>query len=221
MTIEEIIKRAEAEVGTKESPAGSNDVKYNTWYYGRHVSGSAYPWCMVFMSWLFRDANLFPKSASCANTGSWFKSKGQWHGSPQPGDLIFFKYGTNSRWTNHVGLVVKVEGSKIYTIEGNTSKTSDDNGGAVMHRVRSSNIVGFGRPNYQSEPGALPTLKKGDVGAYVLSWQKYLNKLGYGLEEGGIFGSLTEDAIKTWQKAVGLTPTGIITKTEWNKIGVF
>jgi GH25 family lysozyme M1 (1,4-beta-N-acetylmuramidase) len=39
-------------------------------------------------------------------------------------------------------------GMKIKTIEGNTSVTSDDNGGAVMERTRSSNIVGYGRPEY-------------------------------------------------------------------------
>ena len=53
ITAEMIVQTALAEVGTKEYPSGSNKVKYNTWYYGRKVSGSAYPWCMVFVSWIF------------------------------------------------------------------------------------------------------------------------------------------------------------------------
>ena len=44
----------------------------------------------------------------------------------------------------------------IETIEGNTSVSSDDNGGAVMVRQRTSNIVGYGRPAYEETPIILP-----------------------------------------------------------------
>jgi peptidoglycan hydrolase-like protein with peptidoglycan-binding domain len=53
VTASMIVAKAKSQVGTKESPAGSNKVKYNTWYYGKEVKGSAYPWCMVFVSWVF------------------------------------------------------------------------------------------------------------------------------------------------------------------------
>lgn len=53
VTADMIVKTALAEVGTKESPSGSNQVKYNTWFYGKAVHGSAYPWCMVFVEWCF------------------------------------------------------------------------------------------------------------------------------------------------------------------------
>ena len=39
MTAETILALARKELGTAESPAGSNHVKYNTAYYGREVSG--------------------------------------------------------------------------------------------------------------------------------------------------------------------------------------
>ena len=42
-TAKQIVEIAAKEIGTKESPANSNKVKYNTWYYGHKVSGSAYP----------------------------------------------------------------------------------------------------------------------------------------------------------------------------------
>lgn len=45
-----------------------------------------------------------------------------------------------------------------------------------------------------------PTLKKGSAGVYVLAWQKYLNTLGYGLVEDGIFGSKMVDAVVDFQK---------------------
>ena len=150
-TVNDILKIAKAEIGVKESPANSNDVKYNTWYYKKSVQG-AYPWCAVFVSWVFAqaDSSLIKKSASCMEIGNWFKSNNQWKtNNPQPGDVVFFKFNTNSRWTNHIGLVesVNVDGS-IITIEGNTSVTSNDNGGSVMRRTRKSNIVGYGVPKY-------------------------------------------------------------------------
>lgn len=162
-TVNDILKIAKAEIGVKESPANSNNVKYNTWYYGKSVNGSAYPWCAAFVSWVFSqvDSTLIKKSASCMEIGNWFKSNNQWKtNNPQPGDVVFFKFNTNSRWTNHIGLVesVNVDGS-INTIEGNTSDSSDDNGGSVMRRTRKSNIVGYGIPKYnQSSTTVTPSI---------------------------------------------------------------
>ena len=53
ITADMVIATARAEVGIKESPKNSNNVKYNTWFYGHSVKGSAYPWCMAFVCWLF------------------------------------------------------------------------------------------------------------------------------------------------------------------------
>lgn len=68
---------------------------------------------------------------------------------------------------------------------------------------------------------ALPTLKKGSKGEYVLSWQQYLWINGFppGLIDGK-FGQLTEDAVKAFQFSRGLTVDGIIGPEMWNSIGV-
>lgn len=157
-TVEEIIKTALNEVGTTEYPPNSNNVKYNTDYYGHEVSGSAYPWCCVFVWWVFAQFKpcIIKKTASCQELGNWFNQEGRWHSNPQIGDIVFFKFNTNDRWTNHVGIVKGINGNVIETIEGNTSVNSDDNGGAVMIRQRSSNIVGYGRPAYEESPIILP-----------------------------------------------------------------
>ena len=144
------IRIAEMEEGTKEVPANSNHVKYNTWFYGREVRGSQYPWCCAFIAWVFRGTGLFPKTASCAYALDWYEQRSQRVSKPQPGDLVFFRFSTNQRRTNHIGLVVGFQGDKIVTIEGNTSRTSQDNGGKVMERVRDyKNIVAFCRPAYE------------------------------------------------------------------------
>lgn len=150
MNAKQIIDIAKKEIGVKESPPNSNNVKYNTWYYGHPVSGSQYPWCAVFISWLYKaEQGLCKKTASCVDMLDWFEKRGQIVKNPQAGDIVFFKYKTNNRRTNHVGLVVSVGENCINTIEGNTSVTNQDNGGRVMQRNRYSNIVAYARPKYQ------------------------------------------------------------------------
>ena len=63
VTADMIVATALAEVGTKESPKNSNNVKYNTWYYGHHVHGDKYPWCMVFVQWCFAHVKEAKKKA--------------------------------------------------------------------------------------------------------------------------------------------------------------
>ena len=155
-TVKQILDLAESQVGTTEYPPNSNNVVYNTAFYGHEVSGDAYKWCCVYIWWLFAqfDPCIIPKTASCKTLAEWFKANGQWHASPQVGDIVFFKFGTTGNWTNHTGLVREVidDGVKIGTNEGNTSeKGSQDNGGAVLNKIRSSNIVGYGRPLYDKE----------------------------------------------------------------------
>lgn len=165
----DIIKTALNEVGTTEYPPNSNRVKYNKAFYGRDVfdgdvsKNAAYPWCCAFVWWVFSQHSplLVKKTASCMNLGDWFKANGKWFSSPQIGDVVFFKFPTNNRWTNHVGIVTGIKGNVIETVEGNTSISNNDNGGAVMQRQRTSNIVGYGRPAYtaDSKPVLRPPAK--------------------------------------------------------------
>lgn len=123
-------------------------------------------WCAVFVAWDFYKA--FGKEAAlkllcqpttdncgagCEFIYRYFKAKGQWHTSnPQAGDVIVF-YNSARTSRAHTGLVYKVDGSKVYTIEGNTSGASGviDNGGGVCRKSYSlsySRIAGYGRPNW-------------------------------------------------------------------------
>ena len=168
-SVQNIIDTALAEVGITEYPPNSNKVKYNTAFYGKEVSGAAYPWCCAFVWWVFAqyDPCLIKKTASCQELGNWFNTNGRWYSDPQIGDVVFFHFNTNDRWTNHVGIVNSINGNVIETIEGNTSVNSDDNGGAVMVRQRSSNIIGYGRPAYADKPVILPQYRYGvDVSEY-------------------------------------------------------
>lgn len=173
-TVEEILQTALNEVGVTEYPPNSNNVKYNTEYYGHEVSGSSYPWCCVFVWWVMKQYDpKFCRTASCAELGNWFKANNKWYNKPEVGDVVFFKFNTNSRWTNHVGIVKAINGNVIETVEGNTSVNSDDNGGAVMVRQRTSNIVGYGRPSYSEEASPVPSVYQ--YGVDISEYQGIIN----------------------------------------------
>lgn len=154
----DIVAVALSQVGTTETPV--NQVMYNDWYYGHHVSGSSYAWCAVFVSWCadqcgYIDAGIIPKQAGCDQVKDWFVARGQFHWRssgyrPKAGDLIL--YGTPSDMT-HIGIVVSSDDSKVYTVEGNTSKGGglNPNGGGVWtksYALSSSYIQGYCTPAY-------------------------------------------------------------------------
>ena len=164
MTTNELVTKARQEVGVVEVPANSNNVKYNTWFYGKNVGGSKYPWCAAFVSYLFRsEQNLCKKTASCADMLEWFEGQNRIVKEPKPGDIVFFHFSTNNRKANHVGIVIRIENDSIITIEGNTSVTSDDNGGRVMQRKRKlKDIIAYARPAYSDAIIPKPKLKSVD-----------------------------------------------------------
>lgn len=154
MTTEKVLGIAVREIGTKESPANSNRVKYNTWYYGREVSGSAYPWCMAFVQWCFHQAGvpLPVKTASCGALMNAAKKAGQWKSKDfRPGDVVIYDFPGGGP-TDHCGIVEKTLSTGVVAIEGNTSDGgSQSNGGMVCRKTRSySQIVGVVRPAYQT-----------------------------------------------------------------------
>ena len=165
ITAKNIIDYAISQIGTKEKPAGSNKVKYNTWYYGREVSGAAYPWCAAFVSYVFNKCNAMSlfcggsKSAYCPSIENYYKSKKAYYsnGNGKPGDLCIMDFGKGR--ASHIGIVEKRNSDGTYTvIEGNTSTSSNDNGGCVMRRIRSTSVIrGFCRPKYDTSTNTTTT----------------------------------------------------------------
>lgn len=50
---EELVAVARTQLDKKERSAGSDDIEYNAWFYGRHVDNNSgfYPWCATFVAW--------------------------------------------------------------------------------------------------------------------------------------------------------------------------
>lgn len=145
---EKVLAIAEAELGVAESPSGSNKVKYNTWFYGKEVSGAGYPWCMVFVNWCYAQAGYplptpHEVSASCSGVLNWYKKTQPQCivTAPEKGDIIIYNFG-------HTGIYYGGAVNLVYAIEGNTSRGNDTNGGTVMRRNRErSQVAGFIRPS--------------------------------------------------------------------------
>lgn len=151
-----IINIAAKEIGTHENPIGSSNIKYNTWYYGRSVSGSKYPWCAVFVSWCANQAgiptSIIPKTASVSSLKKFFVSKGLYHPNtknymPSVGDIMIQDSDAVVKGLSHTGIVVEVSGVSFYTIEGNTSNSVKK----CFYVFNSPRISGFCSPQYISD----------------------------------------------------------------------
>lgn len=150
-TANEVLRIARAELGYKESPAGSNKTKYGAWF---GLDGQ--PWCMMFLQWLFHQAgaaDLLPaKTASCGALMRAAQSAGLWVTSGyKAGDLVIYDFPGGAA-TDHCGIVEIVSSGCVTAIEGNTAVGNDSNGGEVMQRTRPlSQVVGAVRPKYEEE----------------------------------------------------------------------
>jgi hypothetical protein len=148
-----VIDAAKNEIGYQET--GNNDTKYGKWY-----GLNNQPWCAMFVSWCFAQADLSELVAASTKKGfascdaglKWFSKKGKIVpvGQAQAGDIVFFQFDDDAQ-ADHVGIVVGNDGKKYLTcIEGNTSgdkKGSQANGDGVYTKKRAYSLVmGVARP---------------------------------------------------------------------------
>lgn len=156
-------KRSNSNLYNKTANAGSaNYTKYGYEMHKLQPSNMDYPaaWCDAFVDWCFVQAFGVDLARTLLHgfddytvlSSQYFKNNKQWYTSPKVGDQVFFK---NSTGICHTGLVYKVDSSRVYTVEGNTSSASGvvANGGAVAiksYPLGYNKIAGYGRPNYKS-----------------------------------------------------------------------
>lgn len=156
-TANELLTITRRQTGVCECPPDSNSCRYNTWYYGREVSGKGYPWCMVFVQWCFDQARvpLPARTASCGTLMNAAKQFGTWVTRDfQPCDVVIYDFSGKKRTTEHCGIVEQViPGYGVQAIEGNTSEAgSQSNGGMVCRKNRPSKyIIGAVRPQLEQE----------------------------------------------------------------------
>src|SRR5262245_58507309 len=135
---------AVTQLGIKESPSGSNKVKYSNWY------GMVGPWCAMFVTWCYESPggpqsdtftqgvcySYVPYIVSDAKNG---RNGLSVTGTPKAGDLVCYDWEWNGEY-DHVGFFEAWTSGRSFTaIEGNTSTSNNSNGGEVMRRTRHAN----------------------------------------------------------------------------------
>ncbi|MGW0810025.1 CHAP domain-containing protein [Nonomuraea sp. NPDC002799] len=145
--MQKLIDLLESQIGYSEKSAGFT--KFGDWY-GKHVEFdadySAAPWCDMYLSWAAHKLGYEDWVGQFAWTvahAKWFKEQEAWGRTPKPGAIVFYDWSGSNRVDNidHVGIVTRVEGNTIFTIEGNID------GGVAKRKERdTSKVVGYGYP---------------------------------------------------------------------------
>lgn len=228
-------KATNAQLDSKTANAGRNNyTKYSRDHaqWGTyHAPKQGLPWCDQFVDWCFIKAFGFdtgmkltcqPKGgygAGCTESYNYYKANGQTvpAANAKPGDQIFFgKIGSMT----HTGIVYKVDSTKIYTIEGNTSSTANTvvaNGGGVFKKwylKTSGSIGGIGRPKWSVVTGT------SDNTATVES-NTTLTGVKYSDFKGGIFAEIPFSCIDRiehvkMESASGETLGSVAVRANWN-----
>lgn len=137
---EKIVNSARAEIGTKET--GENCQKY---------SPQCVSWCALFALSHWEKAGVQVDNEQFAFTGNVYqagKEKGtafekEQLGTAKPGDVLLFGTGPSSPSTSkHIGVVEKVSGDKVTTIEGN----ADDQVQRKEHKLSPDTFYAGVRP---------------------------------------------------------------------------
>ena len=137
-------------------------------------SGYKMAWCASFCSWSLYQARVTNHSThdqSCRenigdSTYIWrecscyqwadqlkrfnlYSERGTY--TPKAGDLIFFKMeGGGTAWSNHIGLVLYCDGSRVYTVEGNRH----NHVGLYDYALSDTQICGYGKLPYPTNAAA-------------------------------------------------------------------
>jgi hypothetical protein len=151
-SVAQVLKVARDQLGTGESPPGSNMTRYGVWYGMNRV-----PWCAIFQSWILDQAGYTGyRYAYCpfvvrdARAG---KNGLSWVNDPRAGDQILYDWNGDGV-ADHIGIIEAIApNGKFVTIEGNTDHDE------VRRELRSRQVVlGFCRVNSLSRAeSALPT----------------------------------------------------------------
>ena len=121
----------------------SGGQKFWSWY----GFDSRVEWCACFVSWCADQSGLIesgnvPKFSLCSDGVSWFQGQNKWQSggtTPTAGMIIFFDWDHDGN-SDHVGIVEKCEGGRVYTVEGNSSDQVRQRNYAVDY----ASIMGYG-----------------------------------------------------------------------------
>ncbi|MGW3347901.1 CHAP domain-containing protein [Nonomuraea rubra] len=145
---EGLLEAAQKYLGYQEQSSGYT--RFGDWYYVNVDSSDSYfktaPWCDMFITWAANQAGVEKYVGEFAYTvdhARWFKAQGAWSDRPEPGAIVFYDWSGSKDigGIDHAGIVERVDGGKISTIEGNVDRVW------LKRKERDqSKVVGYGLP---------------------------------------------------------------------------
>ncbi len=155
------LQTAQGQIGQSENPKGSNSGPMVNEYLRAVGMTPGYAWCQAFVYWCYEVAakklnlvNPLIRTASVHDCWSHSTTNGTLKkvlkadallqpGLINAGDQFILSFNGNA---DHTGIVEKVEGHVIYTIEGNSNNNGSREGYEVVRHQRNLNdksLVGF------------------------------------------------------------------------------
>ena len=174
-TASKLLEIARGELGYKEKEtnsqldnptANAGDGNWTKYARDLHSAGyyqaakNGYAWCDMWVDWCFWQLAGKDKTkgeylecqtglygAGCEWSSDCYRRAGRFDKNPKVGDQIFFG---KTDAEEHTGIVEKIEGGKVHTIEGNASNMVK----RCSYSLTSSYIVGYGHPRFDEETEA-------------------------------------------------------------------
>lgn len=198
---------------------------------------NGYNWCTTFHDWCFvktfgiDEARRLLNRPRYNNLGAvvqyaygYMNSIGKISSTPEIGCSIYFK---NNAGLSHIGIVYDYDSKYVYTVEGNAGTNCWYVAKGKYLRTN-SRIVGYDRPLYNEQPA--PPTPGGDEMKFSelkVCYYKKPTMKGDAVEViqsvvncdiDGSFGPATDAAVKSFQKANGLTVDGSVGPQTWECI---
>ena len=151
---------AVSQVGVMEDPPGSNRGKKVEEYLASVGLGGGQFWCAAFLFWCFQKASeKLGRKNPVLKTGHCMT---HWRDSPakkipaadalnkpsllKPGHIFIINTGGSH---GHTGMIERIEGGFIHTIEGNTNPAGSSNGIGVFRNTRKISKINRGFLEYK------------------------------------------------------------------------
>lgn len=203
------------------------------------------PWCACFVSAIAKmhtATDIIPCSYNVGTMVTKAKSMGIWveddSYTPNSGDLIIYDWqdsgiGNNIGSPDHVGIVEKVVSGVITVIEGNFSTMKTCARRTI--KVNGKYIRGYITPKYKTDTSkkhyekTMPKITNArgyyqmiDIAQPITDVQAFLNwAIDAKLATDGVYGVKTRNAVKDFQKKVGITSDGLFGKNTLAKCKEF
>lgn len=208
---QKLLDTAEGYLGLKEWPGAKSNPEVEALFKAAGHPGLTddVPWCAAMVGAVIAQVGLIPSGSLMARSYATWGQRVPLQ-EAMPGDVVVLARGAPP--AGHVGFFLRFEGTRVWIRGGNQGDAVTD------ASYPATGIVAIRRAD-PSAPQGKGTVRRGSKGAMVLDLQVQLAALGYfsGAKD-GIFGPLTDGAVRAFQADQGLDVDGIVGNRTWKAL---